>query len=376
MAEARARLDRYGRNELAAEKPVPGWRKFLAQFQDMLVVLLLVATAISTGLWLYERDSALPYEAIAIFAIVLLNAVMGYIQTSRAEQAIASLRDMSPSEATVLRDGQRIKVAAVELVPGDVMLVEEGDTIAADARLDRITGSKDGRGRPDWRESACVKGHCADHRGSSVGRPRQYDLQRHRRYLRPRNRRCCRHRDADGDGPHRRDVEAALRLRPRHSKQQLDRTGKMLGLSVIVIAIVMVATLILAEHVSGFSAIVDVLIFGVALAVAAVPEGLPAVVTAVLSLGVQRMAKRNAIVRHLAAVETLGSANVIASDKTGTLTKNQMTVRKVITASGSVTMAGTGYAPEGAVTDDAGGQITERRPIGIGARAHRRRSGE
>ena len=100
MAEARARLDRYGRNELAAEKPVPGWRKFLAQFQDMLVVLLLVATAISTGLWLYERDSALPYEAIAIFAIVLLNAVMGYIQTSRAEQAIASLRHMSPSEAT------------------------------------------------------------------------------------------------------------------------------------------------------------------------------------------------------------------------------------------------------------------------------------
>ena len=105
-AEARARLERYGRNELAAEKPVPGWKKFLAQFKDMLVVLLLVATAISTGLWLYERDAALPYEAIAIFAIVLLNAVMGYIQTSRAEQAIASLRDMSPAEATVLRDGR------------------------------------------------------------------------------------------------------------------------------------------------------------------------------------------------------------------------------------------------------------------------------
>ncbi|MDQ1471624.1 MAG: P-type Ca2+ transporter type [Bryobacterales bacterium] len=140
-------------------------------------------------------------------------------------------------------------------------------------------------------------------------------------------------------------------------QHQLDRTGKLLGLIVIAIAVVMVATLIVAEHVSGFSAIVDVLILGVALAVAAVPEGLPAVVTAVLSLGVQRMARRNAIVRRLAAVETLGSADVIASDKTGTLTKNEMTVRKVVTASGVVNIAGTGYAPEGAISDESGGLI-------------------
>jgi P-type Ca2+ transporter type 2C len=135
QAEARARLERYGRNELTAEKPIAAWRKFLAQFHDVLVVLLLVATAISAGLWLYERESAWPYEATAIFAVVLLNAVMGYVQQSRAEQAVAALRRMSAIDAHVIRDGARHTVPAVELVPGDVVLVEEGDTIPADARL-------------------------------------------------------------------------------------------------------------------------------------------------------------------------------------------------------------------------------------------------
>src|SRR5690606_25307011 len=140
-------------------------------------------------------------------------------------------------------------------------------------------------------------------------------------------------------------------------KAELDRVGKLLGAIVVVIALVMVGTILLVTDIDGFSDLFDVLIFGVALAVAAVPEGLPAIVTAVLSLGVQRMAKRSAVGRGLAAVETLGAADVIASDKTGTLTRNEMPVRAIVTASGRAELSGTGYAPEGEVRRHGGGEI-------------------
>jgi P-type Ca2+ transporter type 2C len=356
QGEARARLERDGRNELMAEKPVPAWRKFLAQFRDVLVILLLIATVISAGLWLVERDSALPYEAIAILAVVLLNAVMGYLQQSRAEQAVAALRQMSAAHANVIRDGARQSIPATEVVPGDIILIEEGDTVPADARLMQSTAlqtaeaaltgeslpvSKDTRpitaevGLGD-RHNMLFSGTTATYgRGKAVVVATGMDTQMGR-------------------------IAGMLKEAPPETtplQQELDRVGHLLGIIVVVIAVVMIATILLVENVSGFSAIFDVLILGVALAVAAVPEGLPAVVTAVLALGVQRMAKRNAIVRHLAAVETLGSASVIASDKTGTLTKNEMTVRAVVTASGRVSLDGTGYAPEGDVRREGGGAI-------------------
>jgi Ca2+-transporting ATPase len=133
--EARTRLAQYGPNELAAQKPIPAWRRFLSQFQDVLVILLLIATGISAALWLVERDAALPYEAIAIFAVVLLNAAMGYVQESRAEAAVAALRAMSAAHASVIRNGERRSVPASQIVPGDIILIQEGDTIPADGRL-------------------------------------------------------------------------------------------------------------------------------------------------------------------------------------------------------------------------------------------------
>ena len=357
-SEVRARLQRYGRNELAAEKPVPAWRKFLAQFQDALVILLLVATAISAGLWLFERETAVPYEAIAIFAVVLLNAAMGYIQESRAESAVAALLKMAAADARVIRDGERQSVPAAEVVPGDIILIEEGDTVPADARVIQSTALQTaeaaltGESLPVSKTAAPIAEEVGlgDRRNmvfsgtaATYGRGRAVVA-------------------ATGMTTEMGRIAGMLKETPVVTtplQQELDRVGRVLGLAVVAIAIVIIATIVLTEHVSGFSALFDVLILGVALAVAAVPEGLPAVVTAVLSLGVQRMARRHAIVRRLAAVETLGSANIIASDKTGTLTKNEMTVRTVVTASGRINLSGTGYAPYGDVVRDGGGVIDD-----------------
>jgi Ca2+-transporting ATPase len=354
--EARARLERFGPNELAAEAAVPEWRHFLAQFQNAFVILLLIATAISVGLWAYERDTALPYEAIAIFAVVLLNATMGYVQESRAEAAVAALRAMSADEAAVIRGGERRSVPAAHLVLGDVILIEEGDTVPADARLIESTALQTaeaaltGESVPVAKDTAPIDEEVGlGDRTNTLfsGTTATYG-------------RGIAVVTASGMRTEMGRIAGLLKETPEEQtplQRELDRTGKLLGAIVVVIAVVMIATIIIVEDVRGFAAIVPVLILGVALAVAAVPEGLPTVVTGVLSIGVQRMARRHAIVRHLAAVETLGSASVIASDKTGTLTKNEMTVRVVETASGRVTFEGVGYAPRGDVLSEDGGPI-------------------
>ena len=368
--EARARLERHGRNELTAERPVPGWKKFLAQFADPLVILLLIATAISAALWLLERESALPYEAIAILAVVLLNALMGYVQESRAEKAVAALRRMSAAHANVVRGGVRQSIAAVEVVPGDILLIEEGDTVAADARVIQSTALQTaeatltGESMPVAKDSAAlgVEAGLGDRRNMIFsGTAATYG----------RGRALVTATGMQTEIGRIAGMLEATQAETTPLQKELARVGRLLGLVVIVIAVVMIGTILLVEDIRGPAALFEVLILGVALAVAAVPEGLPAVVTAVLALGVQRMAKRNAIVRHLAAVETLGSATVIASDKTGTLTRNEMTVRAVVTASGRVDFAGTGYAPGGRVDVRTQAlQMELERALAVGDRAN------
>ena len=271
LDEARTRLETYGRNELTAQQPVPAWRKFLAQFQDVLVVLLLIATAISAALWLIERDAALPYEAIAIFAVVLLNAVMGYVQQSRAEQAVAALRRMSAAHAKVIRSGEHQSIASAELVPGDIILIEEGDTIPADARLIHSTAlhtaeaALTGESLPVSKDVAAIGNDAPvgdqnnmifSGTAASYGRGRAVVV-------------------ATGMRTQMGRIAGMLKEAPQETtplQQELAHVGKLLGIIVIVIAVVMIATIVLVENVRGFAALFDVLILGVALAVAAVPE--------------------------------------------------------------------------------------------------------
>jgi Ca2+-transporting ATPase len=359
-SEARARLARDGPNELAAAQPVPRWRRFAAQFASGLVILLLVATGISVALWLHERDAPLPYEAIVIFSVVLLNAVLGYVQEARAERAVAALRRMSAARARVVRDGERTTVPAAELVAGDVLVVEAGDTIAADARVADASALKAAEASLTGESVAVSKTARPVAAGVTLG-DRSSMLYAGTFATSGRGLALV---VATGMRTQIGLIAGALQAAPEQPtplQRELDVVGRRIGIAVILIAITMILTIVLAQGVRTPAALLDVLILGVALAVAAVPEGLPAVVTAVLALGVQRMARRNAVVRQLAAVETLGSASLVASDKTGTLTRNEMTVRTLVTASGRVRFEGTGYEPRGEIRreDDGDGAITD-----------------
>ena len=218
--EARARLEpaTAGTSSPRRSRPRRG-RSFLRSSPTRSSILLLVATAISAALWLLERDSALPYEAIAIFAVVLLNALMGYIQEARAEQAVAALRRMAAAHANVIRGGARQSVAAAEVVPGDILLIEEGDTIAADARLIELHRAADRRSGAHRREPAGLEGHRTARRRSRARRPPQHGVQRHRGDLRPRQGGGHRDRHADRDGAHRGHAEARPRPRPRRCRR-------------------------------------------------------------------------------------------------------------------------------------------------------------
>ena len=361
--EVQRRLERFGPNQLASAPPVPKWKKFLQQFQDPLVYLLLAATAISLVAWFIERANAqpgaeggeaLPFDSIVIVLILVINALLGYIQEARAEQAVDALAKMTAPQTSVLRNGSVMRIDTVGVVPGDVLVLGEGDSLSADGRLfaaaslriaeASLTGESVPVGkRPDRLDGVKALGDRTNmvFNGTAVTQGTGRAI-------------------VTGTGMNTQVGKIADLLSQTDDEatplqKEMAHVSKILGIAVCIIAVVVLAALAITEGFHSIQDVIDSLLLSVSLAVAAVPEGLAAILTVVLALGVQRMAQHHAIVKKLSSVETLGSASVICSDKTGTLTRNEMTVERVVTPSGSVQITGTGYAPHGQmVLADAG----------------------
>lgn len=330
------RQERFGPNELRASETTPPWRMFLAQYNDFMIWVLMVAVAVSA------LEGQVP-EAIAITAILLLNGVLGFVQEYRAEQALEALKQMSAPVATVMRDGREIDVPAVELVPGDVVLLESGDRIPADGRLVKVAAlrieeaSLTGESQPVSKVVDAVEDPEAalGDRVNTVFAGTSVAVGRGLAVI-----------TATGQATemgHIADLLAAQEDVKTPLQEELKRVGKIIAVMVLTIAAVVFGIEVwrsltdsglgLADALRSPAArasISTALLVAISLAVAAIPEGLPAIVTVALSLGVRKMASHNAIVRKLHAVETLGSTSFICSDKTGTLTRNEMTVRHLL----------------------------------------------
>jgi magnesium-transporting ATPase (P-type) len=349
--EAEARLARFGPNVLETAEPVPTWRKLLAQFESPLVYLLLGAIVVSLAAWALEGGEEVPYEAIVIAAIVVLNAVLGYVQEARAEQAVAALQRMAAATAGVVRDGRELRIPAADVVPGDLLLLAEGDAVSADARLVEAASLLVAEASLTGESEAVLKDPARLDEPAALG-DRLNMVFDGTAVTRGRGRAVV---TATGMATEMGRIARLLGTTEAERtplQREIDRIGKALGVAVVVIAAVVVGSILATADVEDASDLVSVLLVGVSLAVAAVPEGLPAVLSVVLALGVQRMAHKRAIVKRLSSVETLGSASVVCSDKTGTLTKNEMTIEWVVTPSGEVEVTGAGYRPEGELRVD------------------------
>lgn len=347
--EAARRLARDGPNALRSTPPVPAWRRLLAQFRDPLTYLLLGAVAIALAAWGIEGAQGWPIDAVVIAAVLLLNAILGYLQEARARDAVAALARMTEVTSSVVRDGHPLRVPSAGLVVGDLLLLAEGDAVGADARLVQaaalriqeasLTGESEAVSKDA--DALLAPGAPLGDRVNMVFKGTAVAQGTGRAVV-----------TATGMASQMGAIAQMLddtEEAPTPLQRELARVGRALGIAVVAIALVVVGSILLLSDIRGAADVITVLLLGVSLAVAAVPEGLTAILSVVLALGVQRMAARNAIVKRLSSVETLGSASVICSDKTGTLTRSEMTIQQVMTASGTSRVTGVGYAPEGRV---------------------------
>ncbi len=340
--EVRERCLKFGSNEIKERRGVTPLKIFLEQFNSFLVIILISASIISAGISIAQGSEEDMLEAVAILFVVVFIAITGFIQEYKAERDLSALKEMVSPVALVVRDGRREEIPAKDLVPGDVILIEAGDRIPADSRLiDAIN----------------LKVDEASLTGESVPVEKKISILREDTALGDRKNMVFMGTNATygkatavvvGTGMSTELGKIAEKIQTMEKEKtplqmRLDRVGKQIGIIVVILCVIIFLAGTLVSKIDP----IFMFLVAVALAVAAVPEGLPAVVTVTLARGMRLMVRRNAVVRKLPAVETLGSTDIICSDKTGTLTRNEMTIRKIFVNNRAIDVSGEGYDPSG-----------------------------
>lgn len=327
-AQANQNREQFGKNQLAQKKKKPVWMIFLEQFKDFLVIILIIAAIISaiTG----ELEST-----IVILVVITMNAILGTVQTVKAEKSLDNLKSLSAPHAKVLRDGTTVLLPAAELVVGDVILLEAGDQVPADARILEAASLQTNESALTG-ESTNVEKECCEI-------PQEVPLGDRKNMVYSGGfvtygRGVCLVTNVGMETEVGKIAALMQNASERRTPLQrtLDQFGQKLSIAILIISAIVFLLELFRVDVLNFDSIMNALMFAIALAVAAIPEALSSIVTIVLSFGTQKMAKEHAIMRKLQAVEGLGSVSVICSDKTGTLTQNKMTVRKIVAHGHSV----------------------------------------
>jgi Ca2+-transporting ATPase len=348
--EVEKRREQFGPNQFQESEPISPWAILVRQFQDLMVLILLIATGIAFATWWLEGGEGFPSDGTVILAIVIANAILGFSQEYQAERTIEELQKSTAAKARVVREGRERTVEQSELTLGDIVLLGEGDRVPADLILIRsshlqanesmLTGESVPVAKkvgPVEEDATLDARLCEVYAGTTITAGE-----------------ACAVVVQIGSKTEIGSIATSLGGTVSEStpmERRLNALGKQIGWGVLALSVIIGVTVLIVEGNTEFSTLSRVAMFSVALAVAAVPEGLPAVLTVSLSAGARRLAGQNAVARRMAAVETLGSVTTIVTDKTGTLTHNQMTVRKLFTGDDVVEVTGDGYSPEGEIQD-------------------------